>query len=276
MKTFVNDTVTAGDREFVEELLRVGEAIALEAGALTMQHFGRVLEAEAKADGTPVTLADRAAERLLRERIRKAFPRHGILGEEFGEEAGLDPVRWILDPIDGTQAFMRGVPLYAVLIGVEVEGEAAVGVAHFPALGEMVSAGMGLGCRWYMQGQEGPAIARTSTIDTLAMAATLTTEAARADASPIGPGWRALCESSRITRGWGDAYGHALVATGRAEVMVDPVLAVWDAAPLLPIVREAGGRFSDLQGNETIHGGSGISTNGLLHADVLATLSGLR
>jgi len=276
MKTFVNDTVTAGDREFVEELLRVAEAIALEAGALTMQHFGQVLEAEAKADGTPVTLADRAAERLLRERIRKAFPRHGILGEEFGEEVGLDPVRWILDPIDGTQAFMRGVPLYAVLIGVEVEGEAAVGVAHFPALGEMVSAGTGLGCRWYMRGQEGPAIARTSTINTLAMAATLTTDAARADASPLGPGWRALCESSRITRGWGDAYGHALVATGRAEVMVDPVLAVWDAAPLLPIVREAGGRFTDLQGNETIHGGAGISTNGPLHADVLAKLSGLR
>jgi len=276
MNTFVNDSVTSGDRRFIEKLLRVGEAIALEAGAITIQHYGRVLEADAKGDGTPVTLADRAAEVLLRERIRETFPRHGILGEEFGEEEGLDPVRWILDPIDGTQAFMRGVPLYAVLIGIEVEGEAAVGVAHFPALGETVSAGVGLGCRWYRQGVDGPETARTSTIDTLAMAATLTTEAARADASPIGPGWRALCESSRITRGWGDAYGHALVATGRAEIMVDPVLAVWDAAPLLPIVREAGGRFTDLQGNETIHGKSGVSTNGHLHADVLATLSGSR
>jgi histidinol-phosphatase len=276
MTKLENDSVIAGDRKFVEKLLRLGEVIALEAGALTLQHFGQVLEADSKGDGTPVTIADRAAERLLRERIRHTFPGHGILGEEFGEEEGPDPVRWILDPIDGTQAFMRGVPLYAVLIGVEVEGEAAVGVAHFPALGETVSAAAGLGCRWYMQGRESPEIARTSTIDSLAMAATLTTEAARADASPIGPGWRALCESSRITRGWGDAYGHALVATGRAEVMVDPVLAVWDAAPLLPIVREAGGRFTDLQGNETIHGGSGISTNGPLHADVLATLSGLR
>jgi len=274
MNTFVNDSVTPRDREFVERLLREAESIALEAGAITMEHFGRVLEAESKGDGTPVTLADRAAERHLRERIRATFPRHGILGEEFGEEAGLDPVRWVLDPIDGTQAFMRGVPLYAVLIGIEVEGEAAVGVAHFPALGETVSAGAGLGCRWYRQGGTGPETARTSAIDTLAMAASLTTEAARADASPIGPGWRTLCERSRITRGWGDAYGHALVATGRAEVMVDPVLAVWDAAPLLPILREAGGRFTDLHGNETTHGGSGVSTNGLLHADVLSILSG--
>jgi len=276
MRTPVNERTASGDRGFVEKLLRFGEAIAREAGAVTMQHFGRVLAADSKGDGTPVTLADRAAETLLRAKIREAFPRHGILGEEFGEDTGLDPVRWILDPIDGTQAFMRGVPLYAVLIGIEVEGEAAVGVAHFPALGETVAAGAGLGCRWYMQGAPGPESARTSAIDTLAMAAVLTTEEARASASPIGPGWQALCKGSRITRGWGDAYGHALVATGRAEVMVDPALAVWDAAPLLPIVREAGGRFTDLLGNETIHGGSGVSTNGHIHAEVLTCLSGSR
>jgi len=272
----VNEATTPGDRGLVQKLLRLAEAIAIEAGAVTLQHFGRVLAADSKGDGTPVTLADRAAETRLRARIREAFPRHGILGEEFGEDAGLDPVRWILDPIDGTQAFMRGVPLYAVLIGIEVEGEAAVGVAHFPALGETVAAGAGLGCRWYMQGAPSPEAARTSAIDALAMAAVLTTEEARASASPIGTGWKALCERSRITRGWGDAYGHALVATGRAEVMVDPALAVWDAAPLLPIVREAGGRFTDLQGNETIHGGSGVSTNGHLHAEVLSCLSGSR
>jgi histidinol-phosphatase len=130
------------------ELLAFAEEIALHAGEITLQYFGSRVEHQEKGDGTPVTLADRAAEEALRRRITERYPEHGILGEEFGEKEGRAPVRWILDPIDGTRSFMRGVPLYAVLIGVEVEEEPVVGVAHFPGLSETVAAARGRGCRW--------------------------------------------------------------------------------------------------------------------------------
>jgi len=249
--------------------LESAELFARAAGDLTLHHFGGVLAAEAKGDGSPVTVADREAEALLRERIRSRFPGHGILGEEFGEEGAGAAVRWILDPIDGTRSFMRGVPLYGVLIGIEADGQPVVGVAHFPALqGEMVSAARGLGCLW--NGRR----TRVSAASRLEDAALLTTDPERVLAAPgVGPGWRRLSRRVALTRSWGDAWGHALVATGRAEVMVDPVLSSWDAAPLLTILEEAGGRFTDLHGRPGIHGGSGVSSNGILHDQILAELA---
>lgn len=248
--------------------LAVAEELAREAGSVTLRYFGPRVEADAKGDGSPVTRADREAEERLREEIRARFPGHGILGEEFGEEGAGADVRWILDPIDGTRSFMRGVPLYGVLVGVEAEGEPVVGVAHFPALGgETVAAARGLGCRW------NGAPCRVSATRHLSGAALLTTDPERILASPgTGPGWRRLSRRAGLVRSWGDAWGHILVATGRAEAMVDPLLSAWDAAPLLPILEEAGGRFTDLQGQPTIHGGSGVSTNGVLHEAVLAEL----
>jgi len=251
------------------ELREVAVALAREAGDLTLRYFGRTVEADRKGDGTPVTEADRGAERLLREGIEARFPTHGILGEEFGEVRSDAPVRWILDPIDGTRSFVRGVPLYGVLVGIEVEGEPVVGVAHFPALGESVAAARGEGCLW--NGER----ARVSKRSELADALVLTTDPERIRREEgTGPGWRVLARGAAFSRSWGDCYGHVLVATGRAEVMVDPVLSPWDAAPLLPILTEAGGRFTDLDGGTTIHGGSGVSTNGLLHDAVLQILGG--
>ncbi len=261
------------DARFLGLLRETAEKLAREAGQVTLEHFGGVLRADAKADGTPVTVADRAAEEVLRQGIRERFPGHTIVGEEFGEDAGTDDIRWILDPIDGTQSFMRGVPLYAVLIGVELRGIPAVGVAAFPALGEMVSAAAGLGARWWRSGATSPSPARVSHLRTTSEAAILTTDLRRILEDPLRAGWQHLSGQARIVRGWGDAWGHALVATGRAEVMIDPVLELWDAAPLLPILREAGGRFTDLNGRETIHGRSGVSTNGHLHEAVLEALS---
>jgi histidinol phosphatase-like enzyme (inositol monophosphatase family) len=262
------------DGATLPSLLEAAVAFAREAGEITLRHFGGVLAADSKSDGTPVTRADREAETLLRSRIRAAYPDHSVLGEEFGAEEGSAPVRWILDPIDGTRSFMRGVPLYAVLIGIEVRGVPAVGVAHFPALAETVAAAQGLGGRWWRSGEPTPVAARVSSVDSLGDALALTTDFPRVEGSVVGPGWRKLVATTRVTRGWGDAYGHILVATGRADVMVDPILSTWDAAPLLPIVREAGGLFTNLAGNETIHGGSGVSTNGRLHGEVLAILKG--
>ena len=250
----------------IHDLLAAAESFALEAGAVTLRHFGGWVDHEDKADGTPVTLADREAELLIRNRIDQRYPDHGVLGEEHGETRPGASVRWIVDPIDGTRSFMRGVPLYGVLLGIEIEGEPAVGVAHFPALSETVAAGRGLGCRW--NGRP----CRVSSVDRVSDALVLTTDPARVLTEPTGPGWERLQAEAALSRTWGDCYGHALVATGRADLMVDPILSAWDAAPLLTILTEAGGRFTDLAGRETIHGGSGVSSNGTLHEEVLRLL----
>jgi histidinol-phosphatase len=261
------------DRRLLETLLVHAESCAREAGDVTLDHFGGRVADESKADGSPVTLADREAETLLRERVLERFPGHGFLGEEFGEHSGTDPIRWIVDPIDGTRSFMRGVPLFGVLIGIEVEGEAVVGVAHFPALDETVSAALGLGCRWRRPDGRTDA-ARVNGEEALERALLLTSDPAMTRASDLCPGWEALVQASDYPRSWGDAYGHALVATGRAEIMVDPILSPWDAAPLSILLSEAGGRFTDLRGRPGIHGGSGISTNGVLHEEALRILGG--
>lgn len=248
-------------------LLEAARACATRAGQVTLRHFGGVLDAEAKTDGTPVTVADHEAEALIRAMVRERFPDHGVLGEEMGEDRPDARVRWLVDPIDGTKAFMQGVPLYGVLIGIEIDGVPAVGVAHFPALSQTVSAARGHGCYW------NGAVARVSTVDRISQAVVLTTSLDRSHDRPTSPGLSALTRRARVARTWGDCYGHALVATGRADVMVDPRLSPWDAGPLLTILTEAGGRFTDVTGRESIHGGSGVSTNGLLHEAVLEALA---
>jgi histidinol phosphatase-like enzyme (inositol monophosphatase family) len=252
----------------LDELLTMALSLAQEAGAITLQHFGGVLSSETKDDGTPVTEADRAAETLLRTRIEDRFPDHGILGEEFGETNSGSSVRWILDPIDGTRSFKRGVPLYGVLIGIEMDGDPVVGVAHFPALNETVGAAVGHGCHW--NGRR----TRVSKVASLSEAAALTTDPVELLEGPPARGWERLVRETSLARTWGDCYGHILVATGRAEIMVDPVLSPWDAAPFVPILQEAGGRFTDLEGTVRTDGGSGISTNGILHGEILEILQG--
>ena len=253
-------------RDRILELMTEGESFAREAGEVTLRWFGAGIGAESKEDGTPVTIADREAETLLRTRIGDRFPGHGILGEEFGEtDAGAD-IRWILDPIDGTRSFIHGVPLYGVLIGIEMEGEPVVGVAHFPATRETVVAGRGFGARY-----NGNPCA-VSTNHDLSRSLLLTTDVGAATSGRLADGWAALHRRVGYSRTWGDAYGHMLVATGRADIMVDPELASWDAAPLLTIVSEAGGRFTSVDGEATIHGGSGVSSNGILHDEVLDRL----
>lgn len=255
-------------RDRVHEMLEFAVRIAHEAGTLTLRYFGGLVAHEAKADGTPVSIADRLAEDLLRRRIRERYPEHAILGEEMGASGEGVAVRWMLDPIDGTKSFIRGIPLYGVLLGVELEGEPAVGVVHFPALQETVAAGRGLGCTW------NGSPCKVSGVRRLEEALILTTDAEEIRRGAEGAGWRRLRSRAALSRTWGDCYGHALVATGRAEVMVDPVLESWDAGPFLTILTEAGGRFTTVDGSATIHGGSGVSTNGLLHEEVLAELGG--
>lgn len=250
------------------DLERTAEELARAAGEVALGYFGTRLEVETKADDTPVTIADREAESLLRAEIQRRYPDHGIVGEEHGEVVPGAPVRWILDPIDGTKSFVHGVPLWGVLIGIEAEGEPVVGVVHLPALEETVTAAKGLGCRWNGR----PCAVSPET--RLERSLVLTTDETAFHGHPAEAGWRALAAAARATRGWGDCYGHVLVATGRAQVMVDPVLNSWDAAPLLPILAEAGGCFTDVSGEPTIHGGSGVSSNPALHRRVLEVLAG--
>ncbi len=257
-----------GGTQEVRELLDFATQLALEAGDVTLKYFGGVVDHDAKGDGTPVTVADQEAERLIRSRVEARYPEHSILGEEYGESNEGARVRWILDPIDATRSFMRGVPLYGVLVGIEIDGESAVGVAHFPPLRETVAAGAGLGCRW------NGSPCRVSAIDRLEEAVMCTTDVERILSRPEGSGWRKIQQTAAFSRTWGDCYGHALVATGRIEAQVDPVMAPWDAGPFLTIVTEAGGKFTTLGGEATLHGGSGVSSNGVLHDEVLRLLRG--
>ena len=251
----------------VRELLDFAIVLAHEAGALTLRYFGGLVDHDVKGDGSPVTIADREAEELIRQRVEQRFPEHSILGEELGESNPGAPVRWILDPIDATRSFMRGVPLYGVLIGIEIEAESVVGVAHFPPLHETIAAGAGLGCTW-----NGDACS-VSPVEVIESAVICTTDVERILSRPEGDGWRRLQRRCSYSRTWGDCYGHALVATGRIEAQVDPVAAPWDAGPFLTIATEAGGCFTTLEGEATVHGGSGVSSNGLLHDEILRELA---
>lgn len=245
--------------------------ITCRAGALALQHFQTALAVETKADLSPVTLADRACERFLREHLGRMCPGHGICGEEFGRSNATAEYRWWLDPIDGTQSFIRGVPIFGVMVGLEHNGEALLGIVDFPALGETVWAWRGGGAWWRRKGQTVPA--RVSGTTRLQDATLLYTDPRGFASAGRAPAWEKLRAAARFERTWGDCYGHALVATGRADLMLDPVLNPWDACALLPIVTEAGGHFFDWSGRADLHGGSGISTNGSLAAPLRALLS---
>jgi len=251
------------DPSELKQTLDFAVGIAREAGAMTLQYFKGSFAAERKADNSFVTIADREAERFLRRQIEQTFPDDAILGEEEGEKSGRSGKRWIIDPIDGTYSFVHGVPLYAVLIGLEVSAESLLGVVNLPALKETVYAAQGLGCFY----NDEPA--RVSSTASLDEALLLSTDFGACEQFGFGPAAEALQQRVHARRTWGDAYGHVLVATGRADIMLDPVMNVWDCAALLPIIEQAGGTFTNWGGARTIDGGNAISTNGRLFADVM-------
>lgn len=240
--------------------LEFAVAIAREAGRLTLDYFQQSgLQVDRKADRSPVTAADRAAEQLLRKKIAERYPDDGIVGEEYGEEPGRSGDRWILDPIDGTKSFICGAPLYGTLVGVEREGRGVLGVIYIPVLDECAYAARGQGA-WYVKGQAAPQPARVSQ-RSLAEGAFLTSQVDSFEARGADEAFRRLQATAYITRTWGDCYGYLLVATGRAEAMVDPEMNIWDAAAVQPILEEAGGAYTDWQGEPTIHHREGVGAN---------------
>lgn len=244
----------------LKDLLEVAMDAAYLGGRRALGYFNTRLEVERKRDNTPVTIADRESEQIIRQYILNRYPGHSILGEEAGVTTGDGNYRWIVDPIDGTKTFVTGVPLWGVLIGVEVRGAASVGVIYLPALNEMISAATGSGCTFNSRP------AHVSEIDQLENATLLTSSIV--SCQKRSNLFNKLSAQCRLTRNWGDCYGYALVATGRAEIMLDPEMNPWDSAPMLPILNEAGGHFTSWNGDPTIHGKDAVATNGKLFARV--------
>lgn len=256
-------------RSLLSDYMTFAAETAYLAGRLTLGYFNAGVRPDFKADDTPVTVADRLAEELIRGRVEKAYPGHAIVGEEFGA-AGSEGAshRWFIDPIDGTKAFIRGVPLYGVLIGLEIEGRLEVGAAYFPGTDELLCAATGEGCWW--NGRR----ARVSEVSDLGRAYVSCTDLGSFRAYGRWAEWERLAQRAYYRAGWSDAFGYMLVATGRIEIMLDPIMSAWDAGPFPAILREAGGYFGDWQGRETIHAGEGLATTQALLPQVLAVLRG--
>ncbi len=257
----------------ITERWQVALRAVAEVQPIIMRYFQSAdLAVELKADKSPVTIADTLAEECMRDLVQRKFPADAILGEEFGQSRGSSGFAWIIDPIDGTKAFVHGVPLFGTLVAVTYQDQPVVGVCSLPALKETIHAAIGHGAWWNRQSRDSKA--RVSQTAKLSEALVCTTDA-NGDWSQYGHGrlYETLSQSTRLFRGWGDCYGHALVATGRADAMIDPILNPWDAAAFLPILAEAGGSFVDLDGNARFDGGHGVSVNAALRDELLATMA---
>ena len=238
---------------------------AREAGTIALGYYHGGFEVTIKPDHTPVTQADREAEQAIARILRAAFPEFGVLGEEFGGEGPTDR-RWIIDPIDGTKNFVRGIPVWATLIGLEVDGEVVAGVIHNPAAGELYTARRGGGAH-----RNGEPI-RVSGAPDLGTAYLIHAGLNILREGQHWDGFLRLVDATDRQRGFGDYLGYGLVADGRAEIYLEAGLKPWDLAPCKIVVEEAGGRFTDFDGHPTIYTGSALATNGRLHDAVLAQL----
>jgi histidinol-phosphatase len=257
-------------RAWLDTALEIADA----ADAVARRWFRRDVEVSTKPDRTYVTAADREVERLVRERLADRFPGHGLVGEEYGIEQGDAESRWYIDPIDGTANFVRGVPIFAVLLALEVGGEIQAGVVSAPALRERWWAARGLGA-WVAGGatdDPGPRRLRVSRVGAIADAHILYGSAVDVASSGRAPGFQDLLAAAWRDRGFGDFWGYALLAEGAAEAMVEADLSPWDLAAPAILVEEAGGRFSDLAGIRRVDGGSALATNGRLHDEILERL----
>ncbi len=252
-------------------------ALAVAASRETLKFFRtNEFQVERKSDRSPVTRADKQTEQLVRSMLAQSFPADSILGEEFGSVTGQSEFEWIIDPIDGTKSFISGVPLYSTLVGMTIAGQPQIGVITIPALGEIVVAAKGLGA-WYGQSssqQSSNKLTQTfvSKQSRLEDGLMVTTQIDNFSHRKAESAYRELESQAYVSRTWGDGYGYLLVATGRAEVMVDPIVNPWDVAAVAPVIEEAGGRFTSWAGDFDIRAGHCIGSNGLVHDQVLSRL----
>jgi histidinol-phosphatase len=260
----------------LESWLALGHAACDEADEIARATFRRDVQVSTKPDKTLVTQADTAIERAIRARIAAAHPDHGLVGEEYGVEAGEATSRWYIDPIDGTHNFVRGVPLFGTLLAVERDGELQAAVLSAPALRERWWARRGGGAWARSAGDDAPRRITVSTVAEIGDAQVFYGSGEEIASSGRAPGFRALLGSVWRERGFGDFWGYALLAEGAAEAMVEVGLSSWDAAAPTVLVEEAGGRVSDFTGVRAIDAGTFVASNGVLHEEVLTRLRGQR
>jgi histidinol-phosphatase len=251
--------------------LDVALAACDEADRVARAHFRRDLEITTKPDRSLVTQADTAIERMLRDHLLDAFPDHGLVGEEYGTEAGDASVRWYIDPIDGTHNFIRGVPLFGTLLAVERDGELQAAVMSAPALDERWWAWRAGGA-WARNRGQAPRRVHASGVTRMDDAQVLYGSGRDIAASGRAPGFDALLRAVWRERGFGDFWGYALVAEGAAEAMIEVELSAWDAAAPMLIVEEAGGRATDFEGRRVVDSGTFLASNGHLHEVVRGRL----
>ncbi len=254
-----------------EGRLTAAVELARLAGQSTLQHFCRDVAVERKGDNSPVTIADKQAEELIRSKLMESYPDDAILGEEFGQQPGTTGYQWIIDPIDGTKSFISGVPLYSTLLAVLKEGKVVIGIIYIPALDEMVYAAKEYGA-WHVVSAAQPIPCRVSS-RSLDSGTFLASQFDLFRKKGAESGLRRLESEAYIARTWGDGYGYLLVATGRAELMVDPVANSWDLAAPQIVIEEAGGLFTDWTGANTAFGGCGIGSNKICHPRALELLN---
>ncbi len=239
-------------------LLEAVVDVARAAGDVALRYFKTGLSVDTKGDGSPVTVADRTAEAVARNWIAAHFPTDAVLGEEFGASGNAGERRWFIDPIDGTKTFVRGVPLWGTMIAVAQGDEVLAGAIYCPAVDELVAAAVGQGCWW------NGVRCQVSSVSSPEEATILVTDARFPYNPQRAARWDALGDRVAVSRTWGDCYGYVQVATGRAELMVDDRLSPWDAASLIPIIREAGGVYTDWRGGSAVDGGDGVASNAVL------------
>lgn len=248
------------------QYLQFAHELARESEELILKHWKRGgLAVSLKADRTVVTETDQEVETMMRERIKAAFPEHGIIGEEFGNENEDAEYVWILDPIDGTVSYVHGIPLYGSLYGLLHRGQPILGVINQPNLGQLC---IGDGETTTLNGEP----IHCGDKQDLSEAVLLCTDPRRPHHHQNGPAFDALIRQVHTYRGWGDCYGYLMVATGRADVMLDPIMSPWDLLPLIPIIRGAGGVITDWQGEDPVKGNSAIAASPAIHAAVLKAL----
>jgi histidinol-phosphatase len=257
-----------------EAVLREWLAFALDlcdaADEIALRHFRRDLDLERKPDRTFVTVADQGIERAIRERIRARYPDHGLVGEEYGAEGGDARTRWIIDPIDATHNFIRGIPLFGTLLGIEHDGELQVGVISAPAMRERWYAYRGGGA--WNRGLDGERRIHVSRVAAIEDAQLLYGSARDTVASGLMPGFDRLMADVWRERGFGDFWGYALVAEGAGEAMLETGMKPWDLAGPVVVIEEAGGKVTNALGERRIDAESFVGSNGLLHAEILRRL----
>ncbi|MEO8601419.1 MAG: inositol monophosphatase family protein [bacterium] len=256
----------------MDRRLEVAIAAAQAAGAVALRHFRTDLQVERKADFSPVTIADREAEQRAVAVLREAFPEHGFLGEEYGAQgggaAGGGGPKWIIDPIDGTKSFIRGIPFFATLVALEEDGEITTGAVYAPALDDLLYAQKGQGAF------DGQGRLHVSGIDSVRRSMLVFGGAGVLRSRGYWPAYERLVDASGRQRGYGDYFGYTFIARGQAEAMIDVDLKPWDLAALKIIIEEAGGRFTDFSGASTAYGGSAIASNGLVHDEIRQLIDG--